>query len=78
MKHLDDNIHVFSVNDQNIGNLTIILVNDETAEAPTFGFSAPVGYFNEQNKNYPNGLTYVLATTVLIDDFFKNKDLMNV
>ena len=78
MRHLDENIHVFSINDQNVGNMSIILVNDETVEAPTFGFSAPVGYFNEQAKRYPNGLAYVVATTVLIDDFFKNKDLMSV
>ena len=78
LKRLIDNIHVIKLDDQNIGNLTIMLINDENTETSTIGFSAPVGYFNEQNGNFPNGMVYTITSTILIDAFFKNKDLMNL
>ncbi len=78
IKHLEDNIHVLKLADDNIGNMTVMLINDENADTSTFGFTSPVGYFNEEQKHYPNGLTYLIATTILLDDFYKNPDLMNV
>lgn len=78
IKHLEDNIHVLKLTDDNVGNMTVMLINDEASVSSTFGFTSPVGYFNEESRHYPNGLTYLIATTILLDDFYKNQDLMNV
>lgn len=71
-------MHVLEMKDPNVGNLSIVLINDESADITTFAFTSPTGYFDEQIKNHPNGVAYAIASTIMMDDFYLNKDLMNI
>lgn len=78
MERLMNNIDVVTVGDNSQPKTMVVLINDELTESSSFGFTSPVGYFNEKEGNYPNGLAYLISTALLLDDFYHNKELMNV
>lgn|SRR3990167_8992848 len=78
MERLMNNIDVITIGDSFDIKTTIVLINDELTESSSFGFTTPVGYFNEQEGKYSNGVAYLISTALLLDDFYQNKELMNV
>lgn len=76
LNRLVEKIHVLHLSDENIGNMTVLLINDPKSEVASFAYSTGVGYFNEERGGYNNGLTYAISSSILIKGLFMNHQLI--
>lgn len=79
LRHLRDRIHFVKYKSEAIfGSMGIMLIDDENTLKTSLSYSTPVGYFNEQRNNTINGVANAIATTILQDNFYKNRDLIEL
>lgn len=60
-------IQVFHLDKQRLGGMRLMLIDDPEASIASLAVTAPVGYFKENEDNYPGGLNYLLSTEVLLN-----------
>lgn len=72
LKRIDGKVHVIELDKANLGGMKLMLIDDSEASVASVAISSPVGYFNENDANYPGGTNFMMATRVLLEQMAKN------
>lgn len=78
MMKLKNKIYALKLNDDNVGSMNVLLVNDEESKTNSIAFVSPVGYFKEHEEGAPAGEVYSITSSMLYENFYRNKNLMNL
>lgn len=77
LKRLRGRIDVIMMDNHDLGSMKMVMIDDPNATLANFGLTSPVGYFNEQDGGYPNGVAFIAASEIFVKYLSSERDSMS-